>query len=115
MAITLKKRSVEGKALTHPQVDNNWATIEDAINAIQARNSASAKSMTVTLVAGDNTVNHALARRARIVQFFLASGEQTDYAWRRDASDPTNKIIITVPAEVPSRELTDSEINIQAF
>jgi len=111
----LAKFVTKGGSLSKDEVDNNWTLIENFLNAVTNSNHASAKSMTVTLVPGDNTVNHSLGKKARFATFFLANGQATEYAWVRDPADPTNKIIVSVPDETPERELTDTEVNIQAL
>lgn len=112
MAINLEKRNEQGTALTWVQVDGNWSAIEAAINALQARAGA---SVSKTLVAGDNVVNHNLAAKARFVTFFLENGTQVSYEWRRDPADQLNKIIVVVPADTPARELANTEINFIAI
>lgn len=62
---------------------------------------------TVTLSAGDNTITHGNAENARIVQAVNSSGESIDINWRRDSSDPTNKVIVNV-----AKGYTDAEVSI---
>lgn len=106
--IELITRLAKGAALTWAELDENFTRIKNAIDAIQQ----GGKSITVTLTEGENTINHALGRKARFVTFFLNNGVQTSYEWRRHADDANNRIVVIVPEGTPARELSQTEINI---
>lgn len=106
--INLFTRLGKGAALTWAELDENFTRIKNAIEGIQG----GGKSLTVTLVEGENNINHAIGRKARVVSFFLASGIQTNYEWRRHADDANNRIIVVVPEGTPHDELRETEINI---
>lgn len=62
---------------------------------------------TISLVTGDNTITHGNAEKARIVQAVNSSGESIEVNWRRDPSDPTNKVIVNM-----AKAYTDAEVTI---
>lgn len=62
---------------------------------------------TITLSDGDNTVTHGNAENARIVQVVDSTGKNIACSWRRDSSDPTNKVIINV-----AKAYTNAEVSI---
>lgn len=104
----LNKRSTLGRRLTYRETDENWTKLE--------QQSEKSFTTTATLVVGENIVEHGKESKARFVNFFKSDGTPTDYYWVRAAApDDVNKIIVTVPAETPEEELTDTEINIQCI
>ena len=63
---------------------------------------------TVTLVANvDYSITHGNAENARIVQVVDSDGKYVSLNWRRDPSDPTNKVIINA-----AKAYTDAEVSI---
>lgn len=106
--MNLTKRSVKGAPLTWNEVDNNWQLIEDYCNG----NTGPRITKTVTLVTGDNDVTHAAGKKPYDVKFFMANGRQTDYTWKRKAGSETTVIVVTVPADINTAELANTEINI---
>lgn len=104
MSTSLKKRAVEGRRLTTTEVDGNWTLIEGELNKNYAA--------TATLSVGNNTINHAKNRKPIDATFFTSAGVPLALDWKRDPTDQLNKIIVTVPAGIPSGDRTNIEINI---
>jgi hypothetical protein len=63
---------------------------------------------TVTLaIDTDLTITHGTGENARIVQVVDSDGKSIGVNWRRDPSDPTNKVIIN-----SGKAYTDAEVSI---
>ncbi len=114
MAIEVVTYLEKGDSLTFEEMDNNFTTLRDGVNAMNVTGVGNFKSMTMTPVHGDNTLVHGIGKKARFCNFFMSNGYPCDYSWRRDPDDQENKIIFNVPDETPAGELVDLEINVQA-
>lgn len=100
LTITRAQHKLNFKTGSKP-TESQFASLIDAFPMIYVEES-------VTLVANtDFQVTHNGGEKARIVQVTDSNGQEIEVSWRRDPSDPTNKVLIN-----SAKAYTGAEVSI---
>ena len=100
MAVLIKRSDVIGFFQTGDAPSQaQFTAFIDAVPMVYAE--------TVSVAANvDTTITHGMSENARIVQVTDSAGISIGMNWRRDPSDPTNKVIINSAKAYSGAEVT---------
>lgn len=100
LTITRANQKLNFRTGSRP-TETQFAALIDAFPMIYVEESVDLVSNT------DYVITHSNAEKARIVQVTDSDGKSIDVSWKRDPSDPTNKVIIN-----SAKAYTGAEVSI---